>query len=103
MKKHRLPNFWLTLVAAACAVMWAAVLPAFADAKSDAFKTVVLDSLSSTDDYAREQIAKIKAAKGKVSAIELYHVGDENPPELQALARWFAAEGITVKYQKISL
>ncbi|MBI3557153.1 MAG: hypothetical protein HY074_12890 [Deltaproteobacteria bacterium] len=62
---------------------------------------VVLDSLAGTDAFAQKRIQEMKDAD--VREVELYHVGDSTPKELDALARDFQTSGITVHYKKVTL
>jgi hypothetical protein len=64
-------------------------------------ESVVLDSLSSTDVFAKARILEMQKAGAK--EVELYHVGNETPIELEALARWFQIAGIQVHYKKVTL
>jgi hypothetical protein len=69
---------------------WAAPAPA----------PVVLDSVEHADTYARKLVADIKA-NPNVKGIELYHVGNEPPPETEVILRWLNKEGIPARFHKI--
>ncbi len=62
---------------------------------------IVLDSLVATDSFAKKRIQDMKDAD--VKEVELYHVGDSTPSELDALARDFQTAGITVSYKQVTL
>lgn len=58
---------------------------------------IILDSMSATDEYGKKLSEDLKA-KG-VTVVELFHAGEDTPPELEGLIRWLAGEGILVKYK----
>lgn len=65
--------------------------------------TVVLDSVAKSYAHARTQVANLEREGRKVEAVSLLHVGDDEPPELSALAEWFEAQNIKVEYQRVGL
>ncbi len=90
-------NFKYTL----CAIFFVIGLAVSARAEdvAESSSTVVLDSVSATDRYAIELVTRLK--QGKVTSVELYHAGEDNPDELQALTHWLTVSGIRVYYHGV--
>ncbi len=63
--------------------------------------TVVLNSLSVTDQYAKHLVSRLHCEN--VKKIEVYHVGKKSPEELIALIRLVTASGIRVDFKQTQI
>jgi hypothetical protein len=76
---------------------------AFADDHPTRPEAVFVDGVYQAENYAKQTIEELKAQNLRIDRVELWHVGDEDPEELQAMVRWFKSEHAYVDYKRVSL